>query len=109
MAFDDTLAGRIRDCLVRHTGVEERTLFGCGCFLLNGHVLVGVWRESLIVRVGPDEYEDALLQPHVRVFDITGRPMTGWVVVEQEGVEDDEQLNGWVRRALAFNATLPAH
>ena len=107
MPFDEALAVRIRECLARRTGVEEKSLFGCGCFLLGGHVLVGAWRDALIARVGPDAYEDALLEPHVREFDITGRPMTGWVLVDPEGVEDDGQLNAWIRRALVFVSELP--
>ena len=108
MAFDDSLAARIRGALARKKGVGEKTLFGCACFLLGGNVFVGVWRDSLIVRVGPNEYQDALLEPHVREFDITGRPMRGWVQVERGGVADDEGLKAWVERALRFVKTLPA-
>ena len=71
-------------------------------------MLVGVWKDSLIVRLDPDNYDDALLEPHVRKFDITGRPMKGWVLVEPEGVEDDDQLKGWIERATKFVKALPA-
>lgn len=108
MAFDEDLAARIRDALARTRNVEEKRMFGGIGFLLNGNMLVGVWKDSLIVRVGPEGYEDALLEPHVKEFDITGRPMKGWVLVGQEGVEDDEPLNDWVHRALQFVGTLPA-
>jgi hypothetical protein len=64
MAFDGTLAERIRECLARCKGVEEKTLFGCAWFLLGGNVIVGVWKNGLITRVGPDEGEAALLEPH---------------------------------------------
>ena len=107
MAFSEALAERIRQRLARRKNLEEKKLFGCACFLLGGNVLVGVWKDSLIARVGPDGYEDALLEPHVREFDITGRPMKGWVLVEPEGVEDDEQLNGWIQRAMKFVGKLP--
>ena len=107
MAFDETLAARIRDALARKKGVEEKKMFGCVCFLLNGNALAGVWKERLIARLGPDEGEAALLEPHVRAFDITGRPMRNWVAVEPEGVEDDDQLKGWVERATKFVRTLP--
>jgi hypothetical protein len=107
MSFNQALAVRIRRLLARRQNVEEKKLFGCACFLLGGNVVVGVWKHSLIARVGPDEYEDALLEPHVREFDITGRPMTGWVLVGPEGVEDDEQLYGWIGRAGKFVKTLP--
>ena len=108
MAFDETLAERIRQSLARRKGVEERKMFGCICFLLNGNALAGVWGDRLVARLGPGEGEAALLEPHVRAFDITGRPMRYWVAVESEGVEDDEQLMGWIERALKFVTKLPA-
>src|ERR1700738_4990698 len=102
MAFSEALAERIRQRLARRKNVEEKKMFGGVGFLLNGNMLVGVWKDSLIVRLGPDECDLALLEPHVREFDITGRPMKGWVLVEAEGVEDDDQLKGWIERALKF-------
>lgn len=107
MAFDESLAARIRDALARRKGIEERKMFGGFCFLLNGNLLVGVWKDSLIARLGPDEGEAALLEPHVRVFDITGKPMRNWVLVEPEGIEGDDQLKAWIERAAKFVRTLP--
>ena len=108
MAFDEALAGRIRRWLARRKNVEERRMFGGIGFLLNGNLLVGVWKDSLIVRLGPDGGEEALREPHVREFDITGRPMKGWVLVGPVGVEDDEQLTDWIERTMRFVRTLPA-
>ena len=102
MAFDENLAGRIRDALARKKNIEEKKMFGGTGFLLNGNMLVGVWKNSLIARLGPDGYEDALLEAHVKEFDITGRPMKGWVLVEPEGVEDDKQLKDWIQKAVKF-------
>ena len=107
MAFDESLAVRIRDGLARKRNIEERKMFGCICFLLNGNALVGVWKDRLIARLGPVEGEAALRESHVRAFDITGRPMGNWVAVESEGVEDDDQLAGWIERAIRFVTTLP--
>ena len=107
MPFSESLAARIRDTLARRKNIEEKKMFGGVGFLLNGNMLVGVWKDSLIVRLGPDNYDDALLEPHVREFDITGKPMKGWVMVESEGVEDDGQLQDWIERALKFVRTLP--
>ncbi len=98
MAFDDSLAGGIRDALADKLNIEEKKMFGGVGFLLNGNMLVGVWKDSLIVRVGPDGYADALLRPHVKEFDITGRPMKGWVLVEPEGIREDAQLKDWIDR-----------
>ena len=107
MAFDESLARGIRDALARKKNIEEKKMFGGVGFLLNGNMLVGVWKDSLIVRIGPEVYEDVLLEPHVTEFDITGRPMKGWVLVEPEGVEDDEQLKNWIQQAVKFVGNLP--
>ena len=66
------------------------------------------WKDSLIVRVGPEQYEDALRESFVSEFDITGRAMKGWVLVAEEGVEDDDQLQDWIQRAVKFTGKLPA-
>jgi TfoX/Sxy family transcriptional regulator of competence genes len=108
MAFDETLAARIRQNLARNKNVENKKMFGGIGFLLNGNMLVGVWKDSLIARVGSDEYEHAVLEPHVKEFDITGKPMKGWVLVEPQGVVEDEQLNEWIQRAMKFVGQLPA-
>ena len=107
MPFDESLAARIRDILARRKGVEEKKMFGGICFLLHGNMLVGVWKDSLIARLGPDEGEAALREPHVRAFDITGRPMRNWVLVEPEGVEEDNELKDWIQRATKFVEMLP--
>jgi TfoX/Sxy family transcriptional regulator of competence genes len=107
MAYSESLASRIRDALSRTRGVEEKKMFGGVGFLLNGNMLVGVWKQSLIVRLSAEEGEAALAEPYVKDFDVTGRPMKGWVMVEPEGIEDDGQLKGWIDRAIDFVKTLP--
>jgi hypothetical protein len=108
MAYSESLAARIRDALSRKKGVEEKKMFGGVGFLLNGNLLVGVWKASLVVRLGPDEGEEALKEPHVKEFDITGRPMRNWVLVEPAGVEDDGQSSAWIEQAARFVGALPA-
>lgn len=83
-------------------------MFGGVCFLLNGNMLVAVWQDSLIARVGKDAYEPALQEDHVKEFDITGRPMKGWVIVEPDGIDGDPQLTHWIDQATLFVRTLPA-
>src|SRR3954449_4260383 len=103
MAFSEALAQRIRQRLARRKkNIEEKKMFGCICFFLNGNALAGVWKDRLIARLGPDKGEAALREPHVRAFDITGRPMRNWVAVEPPGVEGHDRLTGWIDRALRF-------
>jgi TfoX-like protein len=107
MAFDEDLAARIRNALARKKGVEEKKMFGGLGFLLHGNILVGVWKNSMIVRLSHEEGEAALLEPHVGKFDITGRAMKGWVMVEPDGLAGEDAVNGWVQRAVKFVDKLP--
>jgi hypothetical protein len=108
MAYDEGLALRVRDLLEGQPGFEEKKMFGGVGYMLRGNMACGVNKEDLIVRVGPERYEEALAQPVARVFDMTGRPMKGWVVVEPQGVEEDEDLEGWVQQGVDFALTLPS-
>ena len=107
MPFDASLADRIRHALARKKGIEEKKMFGGIGFLLNGNMLVGVWKDSLIVRLGDEQGELALRESHVKPFDITGKAMKGWAMVTPDGIEDDDQLKGWIRRAVKFVGKLP--
>jgi hypothetical protein len=108
MAYSEALADRIRQALGRRRGLGEKKMFGGVAFFLQGNLCVGVWKTSLIVRLESTEAAALLEQPHVRPFDITGRPMKGWLLVEADGLETDELLAGWIERAAAFVRTLPA-
>ena len=78
-------------------------MFGGIGFLINGNLLVGVRKDSLLVRVGPEQSDEALQDAHVSEFKIAGRgTMRGWVLVALEDVENDYQLNAWIQRALKF-------
>ncbi len=106
MAFDEGLAERVRDRVVDLPGVADKRMFGGLAFLTEGNLTVGVLGDDLLVRVGPDATAEALARPGARVFDMTGRPMRGWVVVD--GAElDDDILSDWIDRAYTFAATLP--
>jgi TfoX/Sxy family transcriptional regulator of competence genes len=108
MAFNEALAARTRQALARRKGVEEKKMFGGIGFLLNGNLLVGVRKDSLLVRLDPEQSNEALKEAHVSEFEITGRgTMKGWVVVSLEGVRHDDQLKGWIRRAATFVGKLP--
>jgi TfoX/Sxy family transcriptional regulator of competence genes len=108
MAFNEALAERVRHLLARRKNVEEKKMFAGIGFLLNGNLLVGVRKDSLLVRLGPEQGEDALREVHVSEFNITGRgPMKGWIVVGLEGLKSDDELKGWIQRAVKFVGTLP--
>src|SRR5262245_58106674 len=108
MAFNEALAERIRQRLARRKNVEEKKMFGGIGFLLNGNLLGGVRKDSLLVRLGQEQSDEALQEAHVSEFKIRGRgTMRGWVVVSLEGVRGDDQLGSWIQRAVKFVGTLP--
>ena len=106
MPYDVDLEMRIRQVLGGLAGLTDKRMFGGIGFLVNGNMACGVHKDALIVRVGPEGYEEALSGPHTRPFDITGRPMKGWVMVDREGYGSDEALREWVRQGVDFALTL---
>lgn len=108
MAFSASLADRVRHALHGMRGIVEKKMFGGVGFLLRGNMLVAVWQSSLIVRLGPERAAAAFEQPNVRPFDVTGRPMTGWAMIEPDGMESDAALAAWIAQSLEFVERLPA-
>jgi TfoX/Sxy family transcriptional regulator of competence genes len=107
VAYDDTLAERVRDVIGEHPGLREQKMFGGLAFLIDGNMSVGIVGDELMVRVGPDGYEDALGSAHARPMDFTGKPMKGFVYVATPGVKSAAALEQWVDRGLAFAESLP--
>ena len=107
MVYSHALVDRVRRQL-RDRRIVEKKMFGGIAFLLSGNITVCVWQQSLIVRLGEDRAAEALKQEHVREFDVTGRPMKGWIMVDPDGLESDRQLAEWIELAFQFVETLPA-
>jgi hypothetical protein len=107
MAYDENLAERIRGKMVSSPGFVEKKMFGGIGFMIHGNMACGVNGDNLIVRVGPERYEAALSEPHVGLFDMTGRPMKGWIVVAPEGCATDADLGSWIERGVAVARSLP--
>ncbi len=113
MAYDETLELRIRQVigadpeLTKKNDFVVKKMFGGLCVLFNGNMACGVIEDTVIARVGPDAYEEAMSQPHTRIFDFTGRPMKGWVTVEPEGIADDDALRAWLDRGIAYALSFP--
>jgi len=106
--FDEALAERVRVAFGPRRDVVEKRMFGGLCFMVRGHMTVGLVGADLMVRTGPDGFEDALAQPHARPMDFTGRPMRGFVFVASTGIATETDLKNWVGRGLAFAESQPA-
>ena len=108
MAFDKGVAQRLRELFAGRTDVVEKKMFGGIAFMVSGNMCCGVVGEELMARVGPEQYEAALKEPHAREMDFTGKPMKGFVYVGAAGFESDDDLASWVNRCEQFVRTLPA-
>ena len=106
MPYDVKLAARVSAVLANTPHLTEKKMFGGVGYLLNGNMACGVYKEYLIVRVGPERYQAALEAPYIKVFDITGRPMTGWVMIAPEGCKTEDGLKSWVEKGVDFALTL---
>jgi TfoX/Sxy family transcriptional regulator of competence genes len=107
MAYDEGLATRVREVLAERPGLAGQQMFGGLAFLVHGNMACGVRGEDLIVRVAADTAETAMGEPGVRPFDLTGRPMKGWLLVDSDGHAEDEDLHRWVDRGLVYAGSLP--
>jgi hypothetical protein len=101
------MADRLRDLLDGEPGVAEKRVFGGLAMMLRGNMAVSVHGDGLLVRTDPARQDELLAEPGARVFDISGRPMKGWLVVDPEGCTADDDLRRWVDRGLAFARGLP--
>lgn len=106
MAYDETLADRIRRAVGPRPDVTEKRMFGGLAFLLGGRMFCGIVKDDLMVRVGPERYKAALAEAHVRPMHFTGRPMNGYVFVGPGGSRTEKAIKKWVERGAAFVATL---
>lgn len=105
MAYDEQLAQRIRDVLAPRADVGEKKMFGGIAFMVGDRMAVGVVKDDLMVRVGPDAHDEALAQPHARPMEMGGRISRGFVYVAPAGLASDDALQRWVDRGLRFAAS----
>ncbi len=107
MAYDEQLADRIREVLADAPDLGERKMFGGIAFMLGEHMVCGIVRDDLMLRLGPEGVDAALGEPHTKPMTFTGPPMRSMVFVEPAGIRGDDELAAWIGRAREFVATLP--
>src|SRR6266516_8242 len=104
MAYDEQLEQRVRQFYkAKRIKYEVKRMMGGLCFMVNGKMCVGVEKNRLMARIGPDAYDDALIRKGCRPMDFTGRPMRGFVFVGLEGLRTEKDLAVWMELALSYN------
>jgi hypothetical protein len=107
VAYDQGLEARIDEIVDGWEDYEKKKMFGGICYLRSGNMSFGIWKDFLIVRCGSERHTECLSQKNVKPFDITGKPMSGWVMVAPEGLEEDDELEGWIKKGAGFAESLP--
>ena len=103
MAYSETLANRIREQLQDKEGVAEKEMMGGLTFMINDKMCVGIIKDEMMCRIDPERYEEALEKTGCHEMDFTGRPMKGWVMVDESGMKNQDEMNAWIKMALEFN------
>jgi TfoX/Sxy family transcriptional regulator of competence genes len=107
MSYNESIEKRITAITSKWKGTDAKKMFGGICHLLKGNMFCGVYRDYLILRLGEKGAAEALQSPHARPFDITGKPMKGWVMIDQQGFPDSDALLALLEEARDFARTLP--
>lgn len=108
MPYDADLFDRVSRLLKSISGFEPKKMFGGICFMHRGNMLCGIDNSRLMVRVGLDQYESVLKMKYAKVMDITGKPMKGFIFVDEAGYKTASALSKWLDLGLKFTSTLPA-
>jgi TfoX/Sxy family transcriptional regulator of competence genes len=103
MAYNEQLNNRIRESLQHLSGLEEKHMFGGTCFMLNGKMCVGVVKDEMMCRIDPEVYEESLEKDGCREMVFTGKPMKGYVFVNESGMKTKKQFDHWIGLCLEFN------
>jgi TfoX/Sxy family transcriptional regulator of competence genes len=103
MAYDEKLASRIRNRLSELSNIEEKQMMGGLTFMYNGKMCLGIIKDEMMCRIDPDIYEEVLERNGCREMDFTGRPMKGYVMVDETGMSNKRDFEFWIGLALDYN------
>ena len=107
MGYDTKLEERLTKLIAHRQDFHVQKMFGGVGFLMRGNMCFGIWKDELILRLNPEQAQKELKRKNVKPFDITGRPMKGWILVEPQGMKTEQALKDWVEKAMEFVSTLP--
>jgi TfoX/Sxy family transcriptional regulator of competence genes len=107
MPYNTTLEEKIDAAAKRWQKMEKKKMFGGVCYLLRGNMAFGIYKDSLIVRMDKEQGEKSLKERNVKPFDITGRPMAGWIMVQEAGWNSAVGLAKWIKVGKQFALSLP--
>ena len=103
MAYNEQLGNRIREALQDVEQLEEKTMFGGLCFMVNDKMCIGVKGDDMMCRIDPAIIEEVIEKPGCRRMDMSGKSMKGFVMVDEFGTRSAKDFRYWVDLCLAYN------
>ncbi len=104
MPYNEKLAARVRAALAHRDDVEEKKMFGGLAFMVDGKMCVGIMHdEGLMCRIAPEKMEAALKKPGATIMEFTGRPMKGFIIVDETGIKTKKEFDYWINLCLEYN------
>lgn len=103
MAYSEKLAGRIRESLSEVPKVEEKEMMGGLSFMVNNKMCVGIIKDEMMCRIDPELHNASIEKKGCRTMDFTGRPMKGWIMIDDDGMKSSKDFNYWIELALDYN------
>jgi TfoX/Sxy family transcriptional regulator of competence genes len=103
MAYNEKMAERVRSALAGTKNLVEKKMFGGIAFMVNDKMCMGVDKDDIMLRCDPEKTDELLRKKGARPFDLTGRPMKGWLLVSEAGIKAKADFDFWVKTALEGN------
>lgn len=109
MPYNEKIADKIRGALMDVKNLTEKKMFGGIAFMINDKMCVGVDKDAMMLRCDPAMTDELLSKKGARQFDLTGKPMKGWLLIDEEGTKNKKDFDFWIKIALEANgkATAP--
>jgi TfoX/Sxy family transcriptional regulator of competence genes len=104
MAYDQKLADRIRERLSNLSPIQEKEMMGGLAFMYKNKMCVGIFKDEMMCRIDPDQHETAVEKTGCRTMDFTGKPMKGWVLVDETGIRSEKDFEYWISICLEYNS-----
>jgi TfoX/Sxy family transcriptional regulator of competence genes len=108
MAYDISLADRVREEMADLTSIEEKEMMGGLVFMYNGKMCVGIIKDELMCRIDPAAHEEAVEKTGCRTMDFTKKPMRGYIFIDETGMKTRKELQSWIQMATDFNKNAKA-
>lgn len=107
MAYNEEIAARIRQALAGTKNLVEKKMFGGIAFMVNDKMCIGVNKDDIIMRCDPERTEEFLAKKHTKPFEMTGKQMKGWFLVNEGGIKNKRDFEYWINTALDANKSIP--